>query len=70
MDEAYRYVAAASKYLDSLEQWLGTYPEFSSGLEREKHIEELRRFIQYFRQLDTAFDRFNKKVINGPAESK
>lgn len=68
--EAYRYVAAAEKYLGSLQEWLGTYPEFSSGLEREKHIEELRRFIQHFRQLDSAFDRFNKKVINGPGESK
>lgn len=60
--EAYRYVAAAEKYLTSLAEWLATYPSFSSGLERQKQVQELRSFIRYFRQLDSAFDKFNKKV--------
>jgi hypothetical protein len=60
--EAYRYVAAADRYLTSLCEWLGTYPSFASGLERQKQVQELRSFIQYFRQLDSALDKFNKKV--------
>jgi hypothetical protein len=63
--EAYRYVGAAERYLTSLNEWLGTYPTFAAGVERQRHIQELKNFIRYFRDLDSAFDRFNKKVVEG-----
>lgn len=64
--EAYRYVAAAEKYLTSLGEWLASYPSFESGVERQKQVQELRAFIRYFRELDSAFDKFNKKVTQPP----
>jgi hypothetical protein len=65
--EAFRYVAAAEKYLTGLGECLATYPTFQAGVEREKQIQELKSFIRYFRQLDSAFERFNKKVTESPS---
>ena len=66
VSEAYRYVAAAERYLGALQEWLATYPEFQSGLERKKQIDELRKFIQYFKKLDSAFDRMHKRIVQQP----
>ena len=67
--QAYKYVAAAEKYLTGLNEWLASYPTFSAGRERQKQIQELKAFIGYFRQLDAAFDRFSKKISENESKS-
>jgi hypothetical protein len=66
---AYKYVAAAEKYLTGLNEWLASYPTFTAGRERQKQIQELKNFIRYFRELDAAFDRFNRKVASNESKS-
>jgi tetratricopeptide (TPR) repeat protein len=60
--EAYKFVASAEKFLGSFQEWLDTYPDLSSGIEREKRIEAIRDFLKQFRRLDGAFDKFTKKL--------